>query len=276
MILAGPIDYLFAWQLPIVLAFLLAWLVGGPYLTRRALTKAGLPRSKTRLGRCAQINFLANLAAIAAAGMVGLLFVVLAVRVGPRNPWVLAGLVLGLLTGVAMSWTAHWVMLELPARELRRVLVASVGPLALVGAVLLGGAGFPAWIIRQREAEFAQCTARLVRIETAVERYTANHPGKLAPSLDALLSEELLTEADLCCPARGEGTRGYLYAPAPDANHKELKERIRACDRRGNHADKRLVLYNDGSPGIVTEDRFQELLGKDVNAAIANADKADQ
>ena len=48
MCLAGIGNYVHPWQPPLFLAYAVAWLVGGPYLTRWAMRRyAGLPRSKT-------------------------------------------------------------------------------------------------------------------------------------------------------------------------------------------------------------------------------------
>ncbi len=71
MMVAAIQDYLFTWQLPLILLFIIAWLVAGPFLTRRALAKiADLPRNKSRLANAARINFLAQGLAMGALALV--------------------------------------------------------------------------------------------------------------------------------------------------------------------------------------------------------------
>ena len=282
MILAGVMDYLHWWQVFPMLGFLGGWLIGGPYLTRRTLTKYGLARSKRRLGECMRVNFLATLAGLVAAGIIVLFAAVLASKVEALlavRLWVLmAAFVVGLVAMLGMSWAVQGAMVELSGKELRGTVLHSVGPLVLALLVCSLAALIPARMIRLRQRDLGRCRKKLLKIQEAVERYATHHTPYQAPSLEAMVKEGLLTEADTRCPGRREDDCGYLYAPvAPDARGRARHEQeIRACDRRGNHRGVRFVLYSNGRPEAVTEEGFQQLLELECNADIAAKEKADQ
>jgi len=97
-------DYFFLWQLPFFALFALCWLISGPYLTRRALERhAELPRSKRRLGWCAQVSFLSTGTGLLAMLIVTGFFLVLAVKL-ERRALVLPGAALGLAAMLVMAW----------------------------------------------------------------------------------------------------------------------------------------------------------------------------
>ena len=287
MILAGVMHYVHWWQAFPVLGFLAAWLVAGPYLTSRALTKYGVPRTQRRLPDCMRMNFLTSLAGLVAMGIVVLFAAVLAAKLGeepdPQPPAVLnrvriAGFLVGLLAMLGMSWAVQATMLDLSGKDLRGAVLYSVGPLVLTLLVCCLVALIPARIIRLRQSELARCEGRLLAIQTAVEKYAARHFLRQAPSIEAMVEEGMLEKGHIWCPSRGKGECGYLYAPvAPDPNGlPKHKMEIRACDRRGNHGDIRVVLYSSGLTGAVTEEGFQQLLTLPFNADIAAKDKAEQ
>ena len=276
MVLAGARDYFFLWQLPIAGVFVAAWLVAGPYLTRRAMLRIGnLPRSRSALSRCAQVNFLANGAGLAAMAVVTMFVVVLAAKVGPR--WLAgAALVLGPAGLFAMSWATHLSILRLGGRQVLRVAATSAGPLALLALVLMLAAAVPAVFVRRSQLGLGRCQQNLRRIHLALQLYTVRHSGKEAPSLQALVDDDLIEPDHLRCPARPDKPAGYLYAPSRAAKLGEVTTCIRVCDRRGNHGDDRLLLFNDGRIGTTKESDLEKLLAAPYNTEIGRLDAKDR
>jgi len=276
MMLAGPRDYLFAYQWAPVVAFLAFWLGAGPYFVSRALARTDLPLSRRRMGRCAQINFLANLAGLIAMGIVGMFSLVLATKVGPRG-LVLIGVVGGPLAMLGMAWAIAAMMLDADGKEIRKLVLRGIGPVLLACLVAGAIAAIPAMHLRGKEVLRGRCRARLMAIQEACREYTRNHPMTFAESLEELVKEGDLDADKVYCPARGAQEPGYLYVPCRTDLLRRSKDKIRACDRRGNHGEAgRIVLFSDGRPGLLSEEAFQKLLTQPNNAGIAAQDKADQ
>ena len=283
MILAGIMDYVHWWQVFPALVFLAAWLIGGPYLTRRALARAGLPPSRRRMGLCMKANFLTIAAGLVAAGIVALFAATLAMTetVGPgrwRHALLLAGAMAALAAMFGMSWAVLAAMVDLSGRALRRVVYSTTAPLVGALAVCSVVSFIPARIIREGHRQRANCHARLSAIGQAAREYRAKYAPNEAPWIEALVEEGLLRDEYMYCPSRGTGDCGYLYvpvAPPPPGARGAAKDRLRACDRRGNHGDVRMVLYHDGRVGAMSEADFQKLMGLEINAAIAAKDRAD-
>ncbi len=276
MMLAGMRDWLFWWQWAPVLAMLAFWMGAGPYLFRRALTAADLPKSKRRMGRCLQLNFLVNVAGLAAMGMVALCaMAMLGKKIPPRWLWILLAAVFCPIIMFLMSWAVAAVMLALPGKSVLKVIIKTVGPMLLVGVICAAAALVPARSRRIKGALRGRCMARLVAIQAACQQYGIKHPLTEPESLDALVEQGFLDKKNLYCPARDDTEPGYLYAPSPMDPRGKTNGRIRACDRRGNHDAGRLVLFSDGVlKRFTTEEKFQKLLELEITAPLAEAGNA--
>jgi len=274
MILAGVRDYMHWWQPLLLLAYVVFWLLAGPYFTQRALRRVdGLPRSRSRLGRCAKVNFLAGGTGLAAAMILGGFFLALAIRWKARTV-VLGAVILGPPAMLAMVWAVQSVMLEQPAGTLFKSALRATVPLLVAIAVLGSAAFLPAWYIRHTFAQRAACHRHMVSIRDALATWSRVRPGREPPTLQALVDAGLLKKPSTRCPQRRARDIGYLYVPSlrvpPNSN------KVRCCDRAGNHGNVRLVLFNDDRILPVTEDDFARLLALPENAALRELDQADQ
>jgi len=261
-------DYFFLWQLPFFALFALCWLISGPYLTRRALERhAELPRSKRRLGWCAQVSFLSTGTGLLAMLIVTGFFLVLAVKL-ERRALVLPGAALGLAAMLVMAWAVALSLLSLPARAVLRVVAASTGPVAALVVIMAAGAFVPAWFVRQDEIREQLCRNNLLRLRNGLEHYAMR--GHQAPTLESLVSENILEAKILRCPGRPGDQCGYLYVPASSPRPGEPASRkIRICDRRGNHGSDRIALFADGRVERLSEEEFARLLNLPENKALA-------
>lgn len=265
--LAAWTNYLFVWQLPMFGAFAAVWLIGGPYLTRRALGRyADLPRSKRRMGRCAQLNFLATGTGLAALVIVAGFFVILGSKLGSRLLSI-AGALPGLLAMMAMSWAVALSMLALRAKTVLRITAATTGPMVALLVAVGAGAFVPAWFARQAEVQRLTCRRNLHEIRVGLQLYATR--GEQAPSLKALAESKLIQAEYLTCPAEPELDIGYLYLPAEAAQRGQHSRTVRVCDRHASHGSKRLVLFTDGRIELVGGREFEQLLRLPENEALA-------
>jgi len=292
MMLAGIKDYFFLWQVPMFVAFAAAWLIGGVYLTRRVLARAtDLPRRQRSWSKCAQINaFATGMGLVALVAVVGL-FTLLYTRSEPRKLALLvAGVLLGPVAMLATAWAVTQALIVVPVRSSLRITLTVSGAALGLLAVVACGAFIPGWFARQAKLGRERCQRNLQQIHFALEGYAERYLGKQAPTLQALVDAGLMKEEILHCPARADGSGGYLYRPCPGQHAEaqaaapaggavavqEISRKIRVCDRRGNHGGVRNVLFTDGHVEELKEDAFQRLLefedprtGERVNAAVA-------
>ncbi|KKL86052.1 hypothetical protein LCGC14_1948580 [marine sediment metagenome] len=281
MMLAGPWDYLYLWQLPLFALYVAAWLIGGPYLMRWALGRfTSLPGRKRSLADSARLNFLGGGAATIVGCLVLGCFLALGLKVGPRWLMVVGAIAAGPAM-LAMGWLVHWNLVGQPAKEMAPVTVTTVGSL-LLAALLIGLVGFvPARIIRNRSAKLGQCQLQLMTLRQVLlgarargGTYRRTHPGTELSDLNTLVETRFLKSKDLICPGRPLRPVGYLFVSARPGL--PGSEKITVCDRYQNHEDKRLVLFNDGRILPVSEEEFQALLALPENAAMHKLGQADR
>ena len=270
MLLATLKDYLHVWQIPMMAVLLVFWLAVGPMLVRSGLRKLDLPRGRQSLGRAAQINLLAN-----GAGFIGFAvgaFVPLAIGRRLEHRWLYyLAPVTGLIAMAALGWAVHWVMLDRPAGQTTRVAVRSLGVMLLATAVVGAAVAVPALLMRQAGIDMAGCEMNAGRIHAALHRYSLEHPGQQAPDLRALVDGKYAEPQIIRCPARDDDEIGYLYAPVPSATDRDMKAgrvAVRLADRRDNHHQSRLLLYNDGSTQRVKEGELAGILARPENKAM--------
>jgi hypothetical protein len=260
-------SYLHLWQLPVIMLYLLAWVVGGPYLTRWILRKTALPRHKTGMVHAARINFLGNGSALLALGTVTGSLAVLGQRLGYPHFYLLAAVV-GPAVMLVMSWAVHWVMLEVPGREVLRIITRTTVPLLALGALLGVATGVPTWYLRRAELKRQGCRENLLRLHSLLHSYEQQNPGQEAPTLEALLKNPDARKEWFHCAGRTGPEPSYLYAPAPTLEG-NLSQQVRVCDRRGNHGRARLVLFTDGRVEEFSEAEFARLMQEPLNRQMA-------
>lgn len=263
--LASVRDYFFVWQLPVLLGYIVAWLVLGAYLLRRPLRDL-LGRRKGTLGRCVLAMLLSGLA----AGFAGAVIIV--AYVSFLEPKSVAGAVVGLaLAGIgalAVAFLVIYAMFNLSGAQTFRAAAPALGALLLVGLAGAAAAGVPAYIARQREISisFSQLDLGVIRLQ--VGRYRDQF-GHYPDSLGQLLDEEWLKPEHLQHPA-SDRKIAYFYVP-PDAD--APTDTLLACDRAENQGGRgRVVVHIDESPPeFLPAERFEGLLSQPVNAGFAEA-----
>ena len=274
--LAGWRDYLYLWQLPMVLAYLAVWLIGGPFLTRRALRRlTDLPSRRISLSRCAAMSLVANGTGTATMAVTMGFFLALGRKVGPE--WLaFIGLGVGPAAMLGVAAVIYSLFLNRPTGVVLRVTATTTGALVCLLVALGAGAFIPATALRQAALKETRCRANLLRIHGALYAYARVHPGELADGLADLLEDRLLDAKHLRCPGREDREIGYLYARIATARRNTLSQQIRACDRRGNHGNRRHVLFADGRVEILSEEEFAAKLRQPENAELAKTVAAER
>jgi hypothetical protein len=274
MALAVISNYIRLWQVPLFLGFVAAWLAGGPWLMRWGLRRWGQQgQAEVPLRRRAQINLLANGAGLAAMCIVGIFFLALGMRVGPRA-LALAAAVLGPAAMVGMSWLVHGILLGNPSQRLLPVAAASAGPLAALLLAVFLAAFLPVRAARAEMGRRGKCAEKLNRIAEALARHAQDYPSKKATTLQVLVDAGLLEAEHLRCPGSPDLAVGYLYQPGNILPHNQVTKRILVCDRRGNHRGRRLLLLANLVRAELAEADFQDYLSEPENARLAEADAA--
>ena len=178
-----------------------------------------------------------------------------------------------MLAMLATAWAVGLVILNLPAKKQAQVTAATTGLLAVVLA-LIGAVAFPiSFKQRIRNARVEACKGALMKLNGKLNMYAPTYLG--GQSLEELVDKGMLSAENILCPSDPGRSPGYLYAPARRVVG-SVSDRIRACDRRGNHGGRRLVLFADGRVRQLSEREFAELLELPENAAIAELDRADR
>jgi competence protein ComGC len=274
-VLAGITSYTHAWQLPILAAFLLVWLVGGYYLQRWRLVKAALI-SRTKVGLlAAKMNFLGIFVGLAGFGVMFFLAYALNQRefIGRYLVGALS-IALGIPTLVLLNWVVGMVLLkDVPAGGVLKLTAVNGLAVCVLMAACAAGAGIPANSMRQREKAQDDCRNQMAFVYDALQSYKRSHPDQTI-SVAELVSKQLIEAKKTLCPAGPVDGNEYVYAPS--AGNDKDETRILLCDRQPfhGHGDVRMVLLDDATrgqplPKPLSEQEFQNLLAKPVNAALA-------
>lgn len=261
--LASVRDYFFVWQLPVLLGYVVLWLLLGGYLLRKPL-REHLDRRKATLGHAVVAMLLSGLAAGFAGAVIAVSYVSF---VEPKTvAAAVGGLVAVAVAGLVVTFLVLYAMFNLSARQTVRVAAPALGALVLVGAALAAVAGVPAYIARQREVRIGMSQHDLAVISVQVALYRSRF-GHYPESLTQLLDEEWLTDAQVRNPASDREVAYFYAPPPPDAPD----DRLLACDYVENQRGRgRVVAYVDGRPPQwLTSGQFRQLLAEPVNADFA-------
>ena len=116
----------------------------------------------------------------------------------------------------------------------------------------------------------ASCQAKLRMIGSAVRRYAEDNKGAMPDDLDDLVFEDLIDGTALLCPsATKTPAEVYEYDYVYLAPARTDDAAILACDRKGNHAGGRCVLFVSGMTQWMTDRQFNAELAQDRNRAFA-------
>lgn len=274
MMLASLNDYLFTWELGVLGFFFLAWLIGGTYLTHWVLQRTSeLPKRRRTMGWSFLLNFFTTGSGLVAAAMVfGSLAFAGKRYEDARALLAMVGVLLAIPAMLAVAWAVSLVMLDLPPRKLLRLTLATSGVVIVLLAALVGGAAIPARNQRMSQARIHSCVRNVYDLAGAISE--GQNLGREAKNLQELVDAGRCAKKALRCPAVREREVGYLYVPCPP-NADQQSKKILLCDRRGNHGDRRVVLFDSRVLMVLSESDVQELLALPENASLAELDKAD-
>jgi len=126
---------------------------------------------------------------------------------------------------------------------------------------------------RVREGrEGLQCGSNLHAIGEGMAMYWAENQNAYPPDLDVLVRQGKVQREALRCPSVEHGRRCDYFYLAPSGGAADVPDDLLvACDLRGNHGQRRNVMYAHASVGGRTEAEFQPELAKPINAAFAAA-----
>lgn len=260
-------QYLFAWQLLIMVLFVIGWLVGGTFLLLASLRRRD-PKTRIPTSRCFNVTLLTGLA----GGVGGAVLFSLLYAIGSRadSNFFIPGAIFGALAALAIAFLVVSTMLNLPTGDTFKVASLPVGAIALWGLVLFIPTAIFSYIHTQALARQEVCTRTLLHLSNPILIYL-NTFGELPENLQELLDEKITRPVDLCCPVAERDEIGYFFKPS--ALSKDIKTRkILACDFRRNHkGEGRSVMYVTLHCEWVYEQAFKKLLSLEENADFAEA-----
>ena len=283
-------DYLTAWQIPFIAAFVAWWLLGAAWLLQRSLQrslKKRGDRGHQAFSPCVLSLLLAGLGAAVAGGLTFRMAGPIGDRVADIRTMVL-GLAIGLavLLAVSMAFLILYAALQLPVRQLLRVTWPALA--SVLGVAVLTGvpAFYIGWSIRVNVGRAQTSVLNLSKIDRAIRMYQDFFDRQLPPDLPALTEEltvrgkakdPLLEKATLQSPFLPNEAVGYFYDPnVPSLDPTNRKSRqLRACEwTHSRSAGYRAMLYANGD-AIFTPDRdFQSALNLPENDSFARAFRA--
>jgi len=255
------------WQLPILLAMGVVWIVLGGYLLRRNLRQR-VARREGVLNRCLVISLLAGMGGGLGGVAAGLIGAVIAKELVIKAIWLTLPTAAAAFCG--LSFLTLFASFHLSVRASGEAWLKSFGPpLILMAAVAIPGV----WVAnarRQNELAQIQSVNCLQSIYAGIaQRYLSDRPP-------AKLSE--LVEGNVIAPqylrARKHPRRevGYFYHPNSLVLENQPTRKLLVCDWADNlDGTTRTVVYANGKIEVLGEYRFQETVNLAENKAFAAA-----
>jgi hypothetical protein len=140
----------------------------------------------------------------------------------------------------------------------------------VLGLVLGTGSTVLGFVLLSRARELARqayCLGNLNSIGKGLHVYAADRTERYPEDLNALIESGYISRQCLKCPStRGTRECDYVYLKA---RWDRSGRTIVACDRKGNHRNRRNVLRLDGSCRGMTEAEFQAELAEEHNKEFA-------
>ncbi len=272
-------NYIFIWQLPLILAMMLGWVVFGGYLLAKAefkraqqeadeAEKEGIVRRrpKRRVGHGIAVAFLAGFGGAVLGGAFYML--VGAMRVSEDSVTALA--VAGAVGFVAFLIGAFLVIYAMHHVSMGEALKLS-GPFFLVNLVLIAGIGaaiaIPAYGMGRAALARGNCTTNLRIVYDGVQQYNRLYTQS-PQTLQQLVDTERVNPPHIESPTTDPPTR-YIYAPAKIIEPGAPTEEILAIGPVSD--DGRNVLFVNGDVRWLSPSELKPLLDRPENADIAQA-----
>jgi hypothetical protein len=277
--LASISDYLQVWEayelFPTILVCLAAWLLGGGYLFQKILG----PRTQRRkypLSRGVLISLLSGMGG--GISFIALYFIANAIAPNESDPYSLPINWFGVIVGaIGYFISAGLVVISMHKIPIVEIIKGSVLPLllpVLIGILILGSSFYlfsytRVQVVRKQNLQKYDTYLAMDKIYKALNSKKFQ-TGRVATSLEELVTENYLQPEDLRSPANPKG-RGFFYngnSTTTDSSSRELL----LCDYKENFKGQgRIVLYCNGFPEFLTEIGFQTCLEKPENRSFAAA-----
>lgn len=272
-------NYIFIWQLPLILAMMLGWVVLGGYLLansefKRAKQEAveaekeGIVRRrpKRRTGHGVMVAFLAGFGGAVLGGA----FYMLIGAMGVSDDSVTALAVAGTVGFVAFLIGAFLVIYAMHNVSMGETLKLS-GPFFLVNLVLIVGIGaaiaVPAYGMGRAALARGNCATNLRILFDGLRQYNSLYTQP-PQTLQQLVDTEQVNPPHVESPTTDPPTR-YVYAPAKPVEPGTPTEEILALGPVSD--DGRNVLFVNGDVRWLSQAELAPLLAKSENADIAQA-----
>ncbi len=264
------------WMVPAFFVFVAGWLIGGGHLLRKSLLKRANIRRPPKLGSCVMSVFLAGSAGGFAAVIIVYFFYVLAVFTQLKYFFAISGVILSLISMVAVSMLVLWAKYEVSFGETVRLGSPAIGgvlALALLMAVLVG---VPSYLVGKTTKARKGAVTALLRIHNVLRLYE-RAIGRPPKTLSELLEKNYLEARELQSPAFPEREVGFFYKPTSVFIERDitLTRKIIACEFGGGQIGSgRAVLMVNGDCQWYDKNEFQDLLAEEINAEFAAALRA--
>jgi hypothetical protein len=271
----SPTDYLNTpeFQIPLMLLFVLAWLLGGGALLRRAF-REHVPRRENKLGSFVLASLLAGAALVFAVGAILSLATALQDRL-EMDIVLYAGALLGLLVGALMFFLVVYARFNLPAGTILGGAAPALGAIMLAG-ILIGGAVIAIGRPEHLETFRRQASINnLYRINAGIRAFE-DKQGRLPKTLTELRDKSDLVQAeDLVWPGLKDRKIGYFYLPI--GTESEQSRKLRLCEFDHAQSDAgRVVSYANEDVLWISDAQFQKVLALEENQRFAEAYRAAQ
>lgn len=272
MLLAAITDYFFGWHLLVILGYTLIWLIGGHFLTLKALARfPDLPRQKRSPGAAFALNVVSTgLGLMGALVMLGFFAAVARSVEKWHFTFYGAAVVLAPVAALLLAWAATMAMVNLPGKALWGIVLRTTGVLLLAGVVIAAASAYPTYQQRQDKKRLAECKLNMIELAGIMDKYVKTHPGKVPANLDVLIASGMDERLAHCGASATAGKMVYLapakFGPSVDKND---MDRIVASDPNGAHSGHRMVMLANGDVRDMAEVSFQHLLEKPQNQAFA-------
>ena len=219
MLLATMADYFFPWHLLVILGYALIWLVGGYWLTLKALNRfPDLPRQTRSPAKAFALNMASTgLGLLGALVLMGFFFAVARSVEMWQVTFYRVAIVLAPVAALVLSWAATMAMINLPGKALWGIVLRTTGALLLVGVVIVGAIAYPTYQQRQDKKRLAECRMNMAELALIMDKYVKANPGKVPASLDVLIAGGMEERYTHCGGSEKAPKLVYLAPPTSKA-----------------------------------------------------------
>lgn len=225
--LAGIGNYLhLEWQLPIIIVFLVGWIVGGGWLLRKLILRRDR-MANASMERCALTSVLAGSAG-AMCGVIGA-YITDTILKATEVEMMPLTICVGATCALFVMFIVVFAMFDFSAATTAKVMILPILFIMVLGAVTATAAGLPAYYIHQNEAKRETSKKKLWQIRYSIVDDFQRKFGRPPKDLGELVEQKMIDQNLLDSPFMPEGQIGYFYLPSQ-------------LTQKGNDSDNRLLV----------------------------------